>query len=134
LIKKYPKKLTHLTFGRSFNQSVDNLPESLIYIKFGYCFEQSISKLPLCVKYLKLYYNETTINNIPAHIETLNIEMSYNNYISNKDIEISNLPISLTKLIIRKEYIKYIKKLPLGVNIKTKKNPILQMLSIINFL
>jgi len=43
------KQLTHLTFGRQFEQPVDSLelPNTLLYLEFGHYFDQPVSKLKL---------------------------------------------------------------------------------------
>ena len=38
--------LTHLKFGREFNQKVDNLSNTLTHLTFGYCFKQNVDNLP----------------------------------------------------------------------------------------
>lgn len=45
--------LTHLTFGKCFNQMVDNLPPTIIYLKFGEQFNLYVDKLPPALEYLE---------------------------------------------------------------------------------
>ena len=44
-----PPKLTHLTFGRWFNQPLDNvtLPPTLTHLTFGYRFNQPLDNVTL---------------------------------------------------------------------------------------
>ena len=41
-----PNSVTHLTFGRDFNQQIDILPNSITHLTFGNDFNQTINNLP----------------------------------------------------------------------------------------
>ena len=47
-------RLTHLTFGRDFNRSVDSLPQGLTHLTFGRYFNQSVDSLPQGLSHLRL--------------------------------------------------------------------------------
>jgi hypothetical protein len=49
-----PKNLTHLIFGRMFNQQINNLPKNLKHLTFGVSFNQQINNLPETLTHLKL--------------------------------------------------------------------------------
>ena len=48
----FPSSLTHLTFGRSFNQSVDSLPPRLTHLIFGEEFNKSVNNFSSSLTYL----------------------------------------------------------------------------------
>jgi hypothetical protein len=115
-IDKLPKNLVHLTlFSVNFNKSINCLPKSLTSFAISWLINCDI-KLPKNVNYLLLTCNNNLINNIPEHIEILNIY--FDNYKENKYIE--NLPSTIKKIIIKDEECqKYIKK-PFGTVLTIK--------------
>jgi hypothetical protein len=48
----WPLRLTHLTFGRCFDQSVDRLPASLTHLTFGWSFNRPVDRLPTSLTHL----------------------------------------------------------------------------------
>ena len=116
-IDNLPKNLTQLTlFSLCFNESINCLPKSLTSLAINWCINSDI-KLPKNVNYLLLTCNNNLINNIPEHIEKLNIYFE-NDHISNKNVE--NLPLTIKEIIIKdKEYKKYI-KIPFGTILTIK--------------
>lgn len=61
--------ITHLTFGDSFDQPVDNLPIHLTHLTFGNDFNRSLDKLPKNLTHLTFgnSFNQP-INNLPKNI------------------------------------------------------------------
>lgn len=93
--KKFPPKLTHLTFGKDFNQPVYGLPDCIQYLKFDRTYHQSILDLPKELKHLEINCDWTTIIcNMPLGLEYLSLGSFYD-----KDI-MDNLPASLKYLTI----------------------------------
>ena len=90
-----PNSLTHLTFGRNFNQEVNKLPNSLTHLTFGYCFNKKID-IPFTIKYLKLNCNNLhIIDYLPDNIEELELGYYFN-------LELNNLPTSIKKITFYK--------------------------------
>ena len=81
-----PNSLTHLKFGKFFNQPVDKLPNSLINLEFGFEFNQSVDNLPNTLTYLKFgqYFNQP---------------VTYQTEISQNGKSPTLLPNSLTHLV-----------------------------------
>ena len=79
-----PNSVTHLTFGDNFNQELKegDIPNSVIHLTFGWKFNQELNILPYGLKSLKLYKNNQILSNLPVTLEKLIIE-NYNkdNYI-----------------------------------------------------
>jgi hypothetical protein len=48
-----PSSITHLTFGKFFNQEVNKLPSSITHLTFGDEFSQKVEKLPKELKKIK---------------------------------------------------------------------------------
>ena len=114
-VDNLPNLLTHLTFGKSFNKSVDNLPNSLTHLTFGKSFNQTVDNLPNSITYLKFgsdgkwggscFYYP--LDNLPNSIKCL--EFSKN---SKFNKTLMNLPNSLTTLILSGYYPISINNLP----------------------
>jgi len=51
--KNIPSTVTHMIFGKTFNNRVTKLPKSLIYLEFGQYFNRSVTCLPKSIKTLK---------------------------------------------------------------------------------
>jgi hypothetical protein len=115
-INHLPKNLTHLTFGVYFNRKVEKLPKNLKYLYVNWYFQNEII-LPKNLKELTLSCNNNLLNNIPKHIEKINIYFSWN-IENNKRVE--NLPLTIKEIVIKNEYKKYV-KVPFG-SILTIKN------------
>ena len=99
-VDNLPAKLTVLKFGYEFNQPVDNLPQTLINLTFGENFNQSINNLPLNLKYLNIGNNfNQSLDFLPNNIKYLSI---FKCFCYSHDL--LNLPNSLKKLLIMKEY------------------------------
>ena len=87
------KNITHLNFGRKFNQRVDNyIPNSVVHLQFGNYFCKSVCEIPNSVKHLKfenypVYFN---IERLPSFITHLSIKHC--------NAKIYKLPSSLEKL------------------------------------
>ena len=62
-----PLSLTHLIFGGSFNQSVDNLPLTLTHLTFGNIFNCLVDDLPNSLMYLTFGSNfNKSVNKLPS--------------------------------------------------------------------
>ena len=111
-LDKLPKNLLNLAFSTisNFNQPLDNLPKNLYYLKIGIKFNNKII-IPDSVKEICLLSNNILLNNLPNNIEILTI--NFDHIVNGSNIKIDNLPITLKKIIIkREEYKKYIIKIP----------------------
>ncbi len=101
--KSYPKTLTHLTFGKKFNQSVDNLTNNLKYLTFGTDskwggsdFNMELNLLPESIISLTFLGNckfKRSFENLPKSIKTLNLSGDY-------PLSINTLPDSIENLIL----------------------------------
>jgi hypothetical protein len=137
-IDKLPKNITQITFGFLFNQKIDKLPKNLTHITF-YSIKNNqtididkLSKqleyinlgryekevyLPKNIKELTLKFNNNLINNLPEHIEKLNIIFDNDIriiIIKYKNFFIANIPSTIKEIVIEnKEYKKYL-KIPFG--------------------
>jgi hypothetical protein len=115
------EKLTHLTFGSSFVQSINNLPNCITHLTIGFYFNQKVYSLPKNLKgikvnsnsfnfndvkefpsglnYLEINSDSIMINNIPEHIETLRINFvkapiqAFNFHLNIKKIYLYNYSI-----------------------------------------
>jgi hypothetical protein len=74
-VTELPSTLTHLTFGKYFDQKVNNLPKTLTHLTFGEHFNQKVNNLPKTLTHL------TFDNN------------------SKFDKEVNELPLTLTNII-----------------------------------
>ena len=70
---KYPKCLTHLTFGDDFNQDIkDCIPISVTHLTFGYYFNQNIKDcIPISVTHLTFGYFLTKVLKIASQYQLL---------------------------------------------------------------
>jgi hypothetical protein len=134
-----PKKLKYLTFGDGFNQKVNYLPKKLKFLKFGYRFNQSIELLPDSIKFLYLgfsynshtkkfplnlytysfwIWSEISTTNIHNSVEILQLHFG-----KSQELNLNNIPINVKKILIHKDYEKFIRKIPWGCVIEyIKKN------------
>jgi phage-related protein len=91
-----PKNLTHLTFGRFFNQDVRNrLPPNLTHLTFDWNFDQDIRNgLPTTLTHLTFGddFNQDVRNGLPDNLTHLTFAYSFNQDIRN------GLPDTLTHL------------------------------------
>ena len=96
---KYPRCLTHLTFGYHFNQDIkDCIPASVTHLTLGYCFNQDIKDcIPASVTHLTLGYcfNQDIKGCIPASVTHLTFGDDFN-----QDIK-GCIPASVKKLAAR---------------------------------
>jgi hypothetical protein len=72
----FKNSITHITFGKNFNQPIDNLPNSIKYLDFdfGSKFNQRIDNLPNNLTHLKLEeeFNQP-ISNLPLRLKKIDI-------------------------------------------------------------
>lgn len=79
--------LTHLKFGRKFNQSIDKLPRTLTHLTLGCEFNQPITKLPPMLRYLSIaegytndysttYQFNQSITGLPASLLDLRLHIN----------------------------------------------------------
>lgn len=67
-----PPTITHLTFGNDFNQSVDFLPESITHLTFGSHFNKPVDHLPQKLIFLKFGKNfSQKVDSLPSSLTTL---------------------------------------------------------------
>lgn len=103
----FVNKLTHLSFGKYFNQNIDNLPQSLTHLTFDTCFDQKIDNLPKSLIYLELgQFFDQNCDNLPENLIHLNFK---NSRFKRK---INNLPKSLTHLTCGREFNQKIENWP----------------------
>lgn len=62
-----PQSLTHLTFGRNFNQPINNLPKSLTNLIVGFNFNQAVNHLPKSI-IVELKFSESLISIIEKKV------------------------------------------------------------------
>ncbi len=68
------------TFGKEFNQTVENLPNSIQNIVFAYMFNQSIDNLPNSIQSITFGCSfNFPIKKIPPKLSTLNINKNNQN-------------------------------------------------------
>jgi len=142
IITKYPKNLSHITYGKNFNKSLQNLPISLkeIYfgssfnkpigdilsnyhnihtIHFGENFNQSIDFLPPKLKTIKFgFYFNQSIDKLPNSIETISFFDNKRTIGRGKYFNpmfsksLDKLPFNLKKIIINIGFTSRIDNLP----------------------
>ena len=147
-----PSNLTHLTFGCYFNQEVYNLPKNLTHLTFGFWFNKSVDNLPyshMCEKiangvrppeYLthltfghqfnksvdatrknKIFTGAPKNNivfdgdNLPASLTHLIFGNSFN-------YKVYNLPLTMKEIMICKQQIHLLKKIPFNCKIIDEDN------------
>ena len=71
-----PNSVTHLTFGHYFNQKIKegDIPNSVTHLTFDVWFNQELNILPYGLKSLRLYKNNQILSNLPVTLEKLIIE------------------------------------------------------------
>lgn len=90
-----PKHVTHLYFGKRYNQPVNNLPDNIVKLMFGYDFNQSVDNLPPNLKslYIHGYGNfNKSFDKLPASLKYLSLPF--------RGQPLDNLPDGLLKLNI----------------------------------
>lgn len=64
--------VTHLTFGDTFNQPVDQLPLSITHLVFGYRFNKPVNHLPAKLTFLQLGNDfDQPVDQLPGPLDTL---------------------------------------------------------------
>ena len=80
--QKFPKHLTHLTFGYHFNDEIDfKIPLTVTHLTFEFSYNRNLyNKIPNFVIYLKLgyCYNQSIENCIPNSMKYLNLGVYFN--------------------------------------------------------
>ena len=110
-VDNLPRMITHLNFGWNFNQTVDNLPHIITHLKFGENFNQTVDNLPHMITHLIFggYFNQS-VDNLPNSI----IEIFFSQWVNAKFQNLLNcLPNSIEKITLNPNYklpIKYIPK------------------------
>ena len=118
--------ITHLTFGRFFNQIVNNLPTSIIYLTFGQLFNKAVDNLPKNITHLTFRSNfDQRVDNLPKNITHLTFGVYFDQRVDNlpKNIThltfgdmfnqpVDNLPDSITHLIFGDMFRQKIDNLP----------------------
>lgn len=70
-VDSLPNSITHLKFGKSFNQPLNNPPPALQLVKFGKSFRHSNDNLPNSIHTLKITTRDP-IHNLPSSLTKLN--------------------------------------------------------------
>lgn len=106
IIHYLPLNVRHITFGYSFNKSIDFLPKKLISLKLGYSFNKPIDHLPPNLLYLKLgqSFNQPIVN-LPSRLKYLDLNSRFNH-------SIDNLPLGLLCLKLGNRFDQPINFLP----------------------
>jgi len=114
-VNNLPLSILELNFGNKFNQSIENLPLQIKKLSIGVNFNQSIDNLPTNINCISFYSHYKYKNNLPLHIEYLIINFSKRKPKLNSSID--NININVQKIKIKKQYIKYLTKIPYGCKI-----------------
>jgi hypothetical protein len=74
-----PSSITHLSFGKNFNQPIDNLNDAISHLSFGKKFNHQIENLPDTITYLYLSecFNQP-INKLPKELLNLILGSEFN--------------------------------------------------------
>lgn len=91
--------ITHLTFGGSFNQSIDNLPDSIIHLHLGTNFNYPVDHLPPHIHTLVIAsvdFNQS-LDNLPIHMKKLYLHFQNPNelllYDHLPNLEVLSIPV-----------------------------------------
>ena len=109
--------LTHITFGNSFNDSVDNLPFSLLYLKLGNSFRKEVDHLPpnLHTLILGQTFNQP-LDHLPSTLKHLELGTAFNHPVDKLpnleylrfgigfQCDLHHLPLTLTHLVLSSFY------------------------------
>jgi hypothetical protein len=76
-VNNLPNCVKYIEFSSVFNKPVDNLPNSITYIKFGGDFNQSVDNLPESLLFVEfgVKFNQDIIN-LPINIETIKLNIN----------------------------------------------------------
>jgi hypothetical protein len=98
-----PDTVTHLFFGEFFNKSVDNLPNSLVFVKFSNSFNKTVDNLPASITSIEFGKNfSQSINKLPHTVETIKFAHGYIDCkIVPYNIPIKKLPSNLKKIFLK---------------------------------
>lgn len=106
-----PPLITHLTFGKNFNQLPVNFPPTITHISFGERFNQDLSFLPSSVTHLALSphatgdFNQPVDFALPPSLVHLVLHGSFN-------YPVDNLPPKLAYLWLGHEFNRSVNSLP----------------------
>ena len=102
----YPEGITHLVFGRDFNQVVNDLPDTITHLTFGWDFNQSVDNLPKSITHLTFgsHFNQL-VNNLPSSITHLTFSNNFNQLVN-------NLPNNIIYLYFGNSFNKSVDNLP----------------------
>lgn len=71
-VNQFPPKLTHLTFGNSFNRECPIFPDTVTHLKFGFKFNCTIASFPAMLRDLRFGHSfSQNLNNLPSSLEVL---------------------------------------------------------------
>jgi len=91
----YPKKVTHMIFGRDFNRSIIGcIPMTIKYLSFGYKFNNHIiNAIPETVTHLKFgrHFNQPIEHPIPTSVKHLTLGKGFTYIGTNTLSELVNL-------------------------------------------
>lgn len=101
-----PNSITHLKFGRYFNNPLNNLPNSITHLILGSDFDQQVNFLPESLVYLVFgYYFNQTVDQLPNSITDLIFGHWFNQ-------PVDKLPNSIKCLTFGYEFNRMVDKLP----------------------
>ena len=118
IIMEIMKKQKKVVFGDKFYKPVNNLPNGITHLQFGRSFNQSLDNLPRTLKELIIAPQEISwckfnqpLDNLPIGLECLVLKL-----IENYNYNLDNLPYSLKELhLIVKRFNQPLNNLPDGL-------------------
>jgi len=89
-------KITHLTFGRNFNEHVNNLPQTITHLEFGYYFNKPVDHLPKAITHLEFgYYFNEPVDSLPPNITHLMFGINFNRTVNHLPQKITHLTFGI---------------------------------------
>jgi hypothetical protein len=105
-VQYLPCQITHLIFGNNFNQNVDNLPDELTHLTFGNDFDKPVLNLPTKLIYLVFGNNfNQSVDYLPSGIKHIVFGSGFNE-------NIDNLPSNLESIVLGKKFNRSLNNLP----------------------
>eukprot|EP01112_Ceratiomyxa_fruticulosa_P016398 TRINITY_DN4946_c0_g1_i1.p1 TRINITY_DN4946_c0_g1~~TRINITY_DN4946_c0_g1_i1.p1 ORF type:complete len:283 (+),score=34.86 TRINITY_DN4946_c0_g1_i1:90-938(+) len=100
------QQLTHITFGKSFNRSVDRLPNSITHLQFGEYFNQLPNFLPCNLTHLSFgVHFDKPITRFPCTLAHIHFGFCFSH-------DVSTLPLRLQQLSFGHHFNEHLWNLP----------------------